>query len=99
MENPATPPTNVGSPAEVRQTLETHLPREQHSELWETLTKNHAVSDERPINLHALWGVLTTYVTGETLGQIWNALNRPVVGNDNPEAQPPIPAGEEKPAA
>ena len=63
---------------EIKDTLEQHLPKEEHSALWETLNKPLAVVDEHPINLEEVWAALNTVVTASKAHELWVALNRPI---------------------
>jgi len=73
METPTTP-----SNKEITKALETHLPKEENSSLWDTLTQVHGVSNSEPIDLAALWGTLNTWVTADKIEAIWKSINRPV---------------------
>lgn len=63
---------------EIVKTLETHLPKEEHSKIWDALTKPLAVADEHPIHMGELWKTLTTGVTASKMHSMWVDLNRPV---------------------
>lgn len=67
-------PTNP----EIVKTLEAHLPKEEHSKVWEALTTPLAVADEKPIQMGDLWKTLTTVVTADKMHSMWIDLNRPV---------------------
>lgn len=60
------------------QELESHLPKEEHNEFWDELTKLHAVSTTKTIEPKALWKLLNTWVTAEKAADIWKGLNQPI---------------------